>query len=159
MTIRRHPEGFTLLELMVVISVIAILAGLVLSAAGYVQKKGARSRAEAEVASVSAALENYKADNGDYPTNSSNNALSGNNTNLVASLMPTNGGKVYFEFRTNSLDPNNNFLDPFGTPYSYQYPGDTNKNGGNFYDLWSTAGGSNSTTGSTNSWVKFIKNW
>src|SRR6266513_1383980 len=59
--------GFTIIELLVVISIIIILAGLILSTVGYVQKKGARSRAEAEIAAISAALENYKADNGIYP--------------------------------------------------------------------------------------------
>src|SRR5437870_13605435 len=63
-TIRR---AFTLIELLVVISIIIILAGLILSTVGYVQKKGARSRAEAEIAAMSAALESYKADNGIYP--------------------------------------------------------------------------------------------
>ena len=52
----RH-SAFTLIELMVVIAIIAILAGLILSAAGYVQKKGARSRAEAEIAACSAFLD------------------------------------------------------------------------------------------------------
>src|SRR5437660_5892716 len=59
--------AFTIIELLVVISIIIILAGLILSTVGYVQKKGARSRAEAEIAAMSAALENYKADNGIYP--------------------------------------------------------------------------------------------
>src|SRR5947208_11674293 len=63
-TIRR---AFTLIELLVVISIIVILAGLILSTVGYVQKKGARSRAEAEIAAFSAGLESYKADNGIYP--------------------------------------------------------------------------------------------
>src|SRR5207237_5353316 len=58
--------AFTIIELLVVISIIIILAGLILSTVGYVQKKGARSRAEAEIAAVSAALESYKADNGIY---------------------------------------------------------------------------------------------
>ena len=62
-------NGFTILELLIVISIIIVLAGLILATSGYVQKKGARSRAEAEIAAVSAALENYKADNGIYPTN------------------------------------------------------------------------------------------
>ena len=53
-TIRR---AFTIIELLVVISIIIILAGLILSTVGYVQKKGARSRAEAEIAAISAALE------------------------------------------------------------------------------------------------------
>ena len=59
--------AFTIIELLVVISLIIILAGLILSTVGYVQNKGARSRAETEIAAISAALENYKADNGIYP--------------------------------------------------------------------------------------------
>jgi type II secretory pathway pseudopilin PulG len=58
--------AFTLIELIVVIAIIIILAGLILSTVGYVQKKGARSRAETEIAAMSAALESYKADNGIY---------------------------------------------------------------------------------------------
>ena len=50
-----------------VIAIIAILAGLILSTAGYVQRKALSSRAEAEIAALTVALENYKADNGDYP--------------------------------------------------------------------------------------------
>src|SRR5713226_8928126 len=67
--------AFTLIELLVVISIIIILAGLILSTVGYVQKKGARSRAEAEIAAMSAAVENYKADNGIYPRDSNTDAL------------------------------------------------------------------------------------
>src|SRR6266480_776180 len=70
--------GFTIIELLVVISIIIILAGLILSTVGYVQKKGARSRAEAEIAAISAALESYKADNGIYPTDSNTTALKPN---------------------------------------------------------------------------------
>ena len=44
------------------------------------QKKGARSRAEAEIAAMSAALESYKADNGIYPTDpSATNSVDPNN--------------------------------------------------------------------------------
>ena len=56
-----------MIELLVVIAIIIILAGLVLSTIGYVQKKGARARAETEIAAISAACESYKADNGVYP--------------------------------------------------------------------------------------------
>ena len=44
--------GFTLIELLIVMAIIAILASLVLAAAGGAQKKGARSRAEAEIAAL-----------------------------------------------------------------------------------------------------------
>lgn len=143
----RINNAFTLIELLVVMAIILLLAGLVLAAAGNIQKKGSRSRAEGELAAMSAALEQFKNDNGDYPynTNISSNSL------MVTALMPQ-GGKVYYEFRSRSLSTNNSYLDPWGNGYCYQYPGDSNRNGTNFFDLWSTAGGS----ANTNTW---IKNW
>src|SRR6266403_1076760 len=63
----RAEGAVTIIELLVVIIIILILAGLVLSISSYVQNKGARARAETEIAAVSAALESYKADNGIYP--------------------------------------------------------------------------------------------
>ena len=158
---RQH--GFTLIELLVVITVIAILAGLVLQGAGYAQKKAARSRAEAEIAALSAALENYKSDIGDYPK-LANGSSSGTNTpgtndhlHLRGALAPASG-KVYFEFTkgmggsaTYSTSTNQPILDPFGEGYGYIYPGSSTRSGANFFDLWSRAG-----TGNTNQW---IKNW
>ncbi len=159
---RQH--GFTLIELLVVITVIAILAGLVLQGAGYAQKKAARSRAEAEIAALSAALENYKSDNGDYPegTNSSPSTTtsSGSNNAFLRAALAPSSGKIYFEFSkgmgTNSAAlstaTNQNILDPFGECYGYFYKNKTSiKSGTNFFDLWSRAGTTN-----TNQW---IKNW
>jgi len=59
--------GFTLVELLTVMAVIAILAGLILSISGFAQKKGALARAQAEIQALSSACESYKADNGTYP--------------------------------------------------------------------------------------------
>ena len=158
-----RPLGFTLIELLVVIAVIGILAGLVLQTAGYAQKKAARSRAEAEIAALSAALENYKSDNGDYPklANGSSGTGTPGTTNhyiLRGALAPTSG-KVYFEFNkgmgnstTYSTSTNQPILDPFGEGYGYMYPGSSTRSGTNFFDLWSRAG----STTNTNQW---IKNW
>src|SRR6266404_2482659 len=68
-------NAFTLIELIVVVGIIVVLAGLVLSTVGYARKKAARARAESEIAAMSAACENYKADNGVYPSNSDTNNL------------------------------------------------------------------------------------
>ena len=160
-------HGFTLIELLVVITIIAILAALALQTAGYVQKKAARSRAEAEIAALSAALESYKADNGDYPVGTNGNpdttASSGTNNAFLRAALAPSSGKVYFEFpkgmgtnSTNIADPNQNIVDPFGGNYGYYYAstGAANagiKNGTNFFDLWSRCG-----TANTNQWVK---NW
>jgi type II secretory pathway pseudopilin PulG len=62
----RH-SSFTLVELIVVVTIILILSGLVFTAAGYVQKKAGRSRAEAEMIALASAIEAYKNDNGSYP--------------------------------------------------------------------------------------------
>jgi prepilin-type N-terminal cleavage/methylation domain-containing protein len=139
--------GFTILELLVVIAIIAILAGLILSTAGYVQRKGASSRAEAEIAALSVALENYKADNGDYPreTNVSGSSAPLGNNFLLTNLMPATG-KVYFEFNK-SMTNAGNVVDPFGENYGYQYPGETNRSGTSFFDLFSRCASSD-----TNQW-------
>jgi type II secretory pathway pseudopilin PulG len=116
----RGEASFTIIELLVVIAIIVILAGLILSTAGYVQRKGARSRAEAEIAAMSAALESYKADNGIYPRNSDTDSLnaqtSGNPCGYQAASLwlykqlsgDTNanfqyGAKSYFTFKPNML--------------------------------------------------------
>jgi len=66
-----HPlnrrSGFTLIELLTVMAIIAILTGLVLSISGFVNHKEATARADAEIHALSAACENYKSDNGNYP--------------------------------------------------------------------------------------------
>src|SRR5260370_2853433 len=77
-------NAFTLIELILVVGIIIGLAGLVLSTVGYARKKAARARAETEIAAMSAACENYKADNGVYPTSSATNSL-----NAQTSFNPT----------------------------------------------------------------------
>src|SRR5215472_13288860 len=72
---KRRRNAFTLIELIVVVGIIIVLSGLVLSTVGYARKKGARARAETEIAAMSAACENYKADNAVYPLSSATNAL------------------------------------------------------------------------------------
>ncbi len=67
--------AFTLGELLTVITIIVILVGLIVGAAGYANTKASRSRAEAEVRALSAALENYKADNGVYPRSANTDKL------------------------------------------------------------------------------------
>lgn len=142
--------AFTLIELLVVMAIIAILAALVLSSAGYIQKKGATSRASTEIAALSAALESYKSDMGDYPR--VQNSGLGSNT-LFAALSPSSG-KMYFEF-PKSMTNSSGIVDPFGSLYGYTYPGSTNRSGSNFFDLWTYAG---APTNESNA-IRWIKNW
>jgi len=172
---KRRYNAFTLIELVLVIGIITVLAGLVLSTVGYARKKAALARAESEIAAMSAARENYKADNGVYPSNSDTNNLdartSGNSSspsyNLTSlalynslfgttngSRTPNAGARSYFVFKPNMLSPadqTQNVLfirDPFGNSYGYSTiqaaTGDTTKGYNPTFDLWSTAGLTNS---------------
>ncbi len=71
----RSARAFTLIEMLVVMAVIAILAGIILSVNGLVQSKAARTRADVEIRALSAGCESYKADNGSYPQNDKTDAL------------------------------------------------------------------------------------
>src|SRR6266496_209271 len=89
---RRSERGynaFTLIELIVVVGVIIILTGLVLSTVGYARKKGARARAETEIAAMSAACENYKADNGIYPRSSTTDTFTAVTNRVPPDPQPT----------------------------------------------------------------------
>jgi len=141
-------NAFTLIELILVVGIIMVLAGLVLTTVGYARKKGARARAETEIAAMSAACENYKADNAVYPrdnptpgytdaldarqngdptqsiyTNASLylfKQLSGLNQNQT----PITGARSYFSFKPQmlSIDTNGNVIaikDPVGNSYGY----------------------------------------
>src|SRR5881392_8268 len=144
----RRYNAFTVIELVVVSTIILILAGLVLSTAGYARKKGARARAETEIAAMSAAIESYKADNGIYPRDNTTNQytdtldarqnfdatqtvyqnasfylftqLSGD---TIGNRSPT--GKSYMAFKPNMLLPPGGsgtviaISDPFGNSYGY----------------------------------------
>lgn len=123
-------SAFTLVELMVVVAVIGVIAGIVLAAAGGVQKKAARDQAKAEIKTLSIALERYRADKGEYPQ-----ATATSQTALIANL--TN----YMTFKTNQisgLGTNAQLLDPYGYPYRYRCPARATTNMmGSSYEIWS----------------------
>jgi type II secretory pathway pseudopilin PulG len=169
--------AFTIIELLVVIALIIILAGLILSTVGYVQHKGARSRAVTEIAAISAALENYKADNGIYPTDAGKTESvdpTESPTPAAASLYlyeqltgDTDDNRVpeaksYFSFKPNQLSPTDKLAavkfiqDPFGNSYGYSTAKASGKSYGYnpTYDLWSIA---NDSAGTNQ--TKWIKNW
>lgn len=66
---RLRCRGFTLMELLIVISLIAVLAGLVLASAGGVMKKIKRDQIRNFLAEIESGLEDYKIDNAIYPLN------------------------------------------------------------------------------------------
>jgi len=64
---RTGRHGFTLVEMMVVIIVIAILAGLLLPAIGGAVRRAKNAKIALEMSQISQALERYKTEFGEYP--------------------------------------------------------------------------------------------
>ena len=109
---RRHGErGFTLVEILVVITIIGLIMGLVgPRVLNYLTESKAKA-AKIQIESFSSALDLYFLDNGRYP--SSSEGL----TALVqrpGSVMSWNG-----PYLRGSIVPN----DPWGNPYLYRSPG------------------------------------
>ena len=157
----REPSAFTLVELLGVITVIGILAGLTLGAAGAVRRHGATSQAKSEIAALQAACERYYADNNGYPTTNSmpdpgsttdvdpnSDKYKSGSKNLFNALFGTNqynlppSTKRYFDPKpsmvSSTTGPNPYLMDPWRYPYGYI------SDGTNAPLLWSTAGGTNS---------------
>jgi len=65
---RRKDRGFTLIELMVVIVILGILAGLIIPRIMGRPDEARRAKARIQIESLGTALKLYKLDNGNYPT-------------------------------------------------------------------------------------------
>lgn len=145
----RH--AFTLIEMLTVMLVIAIIAGLVMSTAGFVNRKAAKERANTEIQGFITALEAYKNENGGYPSTKETedldpkkhgSATSGKYKDASLALYKALSNdtdldgkpdaKSYFEFKPNQLSGDKvdgkmtlvkYIQDPFGNSYAYSTAG------------------------------------
>ncbi len=122
------PEkGFTLVELMIVVIIIAGLASMVVPRLLGRTEQANKAIAKADINSnISMALKLYYLDNGRFPTTDQGLAALG--AAPTSSPAPVNWTGPYLETIPE---------DPWGNPYKYKCPGDINKT---TYDLYSTGG-------------------
>ena len=130
-----HQTGFTLLELLTVIAIIGILAGIVVGLGRRAAESGKVSRARAELAVIGTALESYKRIFGDYPQTDDEARLLQSLIGKMAPKGESMTGRPLLETAkfaeavltapTVSVDPFTNasavLLDPWGQPYVYVY--------------------------------------
>lgn len=112
-TAQRGEEGFTLVELMVVIVILGLLATIVAINVLPATGKANTEKAKADIATIEQALEMYRLDNFTYPSSTDGlQALVGPPPGMAQPQRYRQGGYI-------KRLPN----DPWGNPYRYTFPG------------------------------------
>lgn len=118
---REKQKGFTLIELMIVIVILGILAGVVGTQVMKQPDKAKVAAAQAEISVFESALQHYALEVGDYPSTED-----GLRALWEAPENAENWDGPYIE--------KPDFTDPWGNPYVYVYP---STHEGYAYDLYS----------------------
>lgn len=82
MTLNRKQQGFTIVELLIVIVVIGILAALVITTFTGIQQKGRNTERTTDIKALHGQVEAYFAQNGYYPTLANLNDTTWRNNNM-----------------------------------------------------------------------------
>jgi general secretion pathway protein G len=119
---KRKQQGFTLLEIMLVVSIIVIILGVAISKLGNTTAIAKTMRVQADLQAIKTQLQLYESMNGFYPsTEQGLQALVSQPSN---DPRPTRWYQLFKELPT----------DPWGNGYIYRCPGVKNPSG---YDLYS----------------------
>jgi len=107
----RNSSGFTLIELIVVVVIIGLLAGLVLPQFIRQEEKAKLKTARAQIELLATALDTFRLDVGRYPTSEEG----------LQALRQKPGSLERWDGPYLKKDLP---LDPWGKPYNYKSPGD-----------------------------------
>ena len=113
---RKSSRGFTLIEIMVVIVILGILAGLIVPRIMSRPEEARRTKAAMQIRSIETALKLYKLDNGVYP---------GTEQGLDALVKKPESGTAPRHWREGGyLESSKAPKDPWGNPFVYMMPGE-----------------------------------
>jgi len=118
----RKQDGFTLIEIMLVISIIVILLGVAISRLGNTTGIAKAVAVRSDIQTISTQLKLYESMNGFYPT--TDQGLQALVTQPDSEPKPSRWYALFDQLPK----------DPWGSPYVYRCPGIKNPNG---YDLYS----------------------
>ena len=112
---RRNQDGFTLIEIMVVILILGLLATIVVQSLRGAADKAKSTKAQADISELKTSLDRYYLDNGFYPTT---------DQGLQALVAVPSSGRIPQGY------PPGGYIerlpkDPWGNPYVYQSDGST----------------------------------
>jgi general secretion pathway protein G len=111
----KNQKGFTLIEIMVVVIILGLLAGLVLPRILGQEEKAKVETTKVQIRSLEGALDAYKLDNNFYPTT---------DQGLDALIKKPESGRVPNKWREGGyLKPARIPKDPWGKDYVYLAPG------------------------------------
>ncbi|MBU0650750.1 type II secretion system protein GspG [bacterium] len=150
-----NKKGFTLLELLTVISIMIILAGIVMPALNRARLKAYQAKAKAQIAGLELALSMFESDVGYYPStdgayrtlpaelfteNPANWITDGlNQSSWIPQSLRTSGittvngwNGPYVEFKEKEVD-SGYAIDPWASGFKYRSPGNNNRS----FDLYS----------------------
>jgi len=115
----KNQKGFTLIEIMVVVIILGLLAGLVLPKILGREEEARLSSAKLQIKALENALDGYKLDNGLYPTT---------DQGLDALIKKPEAGRIPMKWRDGGyLKPARIPKDPWGFDYHYYSPGNENR--------------------------------
>jgi len=149
-----HKHNFTLIEILVSVTIIAILAGMLIGGLNYASKRADTAKTQGQLEELQLALDAFKHDNGYYPPCTTATDVQFTLVSNVFSLQldsatfsfEKRGGKPYLEIQLTSTPET--LLDSWEHAIHYRCPGVHNPQG---YDLWSD-GPTSSTDDDLTNW-------
>ncbi len=115
----KNQKGFTLIEIMVVVIILGLLAGLVLPRILGQEEKAKVEAAKVQIRALEDALDAFKLDNGFYPSTEQG---------LDALIKKPEAGRIPAKWRDGGyLKPARIPKDPWGKDFVYLCPGNENR--------------------------------